>query len=190
MLHRIFIAINLPKELKETLKEYQKNFRELPAKWVRPENLHITLLFLGNVKTEILPKVFETTKSVSENFSKFKVELEKIDFVPPNTFPPRMIWVFIKKSETLLKLQKLLSKKLLFHQIPFQKEEREFTPHVTLARIKKFEFRNIEPEEILEIKTEISFSFEVNSIEVMESHLKRTGPEYTILKSFSFKESK
>ncbi|PIX88575.1 MAG: hypothetical protein COZ30_00470, partial [Candidatus Nealsonbacteria bacterium CG_4_10_14_3_um_filter_36_16] len=60
--------------------------------------------------------------------------------------------------------------------------------HITLGRIKQWEFRQIEPEERPEVNEEINLTFEVNSIEVMESELKRGGSEYTILESFPFRE--
>lgn len=184
MLHRIFIAINLPEKIKKELSNFERDFSNIPGRWVKPENLHITLLFLGSIKTENLPKIFETLNSVVSSFSKFKIELEKISFFPPKSFPPRMVWVFIKKSEILEKLQKELEKKMIKSQIPFQKEEKEFAPHITLARIKKFEFRRLELEELPKIDEEINLSFEAQSIDVMESHLKRKGPEYTLLKAF------
>ena len=62
-------------------------------------------------------------------------------------------------------------------------ETRPYIPHITLGRIKQWEFRQIEPEERPKIEEEISLSFEVNSIEVMESDLKRGGAEYTVLES-------
>lgn len=186
MLHRIFLAINLPNEIKDFLKNYQEEFREIPAKWVKPENLHITLLFLGNIKADFLPKIFQICETLSKKFQKFHIELEKIDFFPKNTFPPQMIWVFVKKSETLDLLQKSLREELIKNHVPFHDEEREFFPHITLARIKKFEFRRLDPDEIPEIKREISLSFEAESIDVMESHLKRDGPQYYLLKSYPF----
>jgi 2'-5' RNA ligase len=66
-------------------------------------------------------------------------------------------------------------------------ESRIYTPHITLGRIRVWEFRQIEPEERPDIEKEISLSFQVNSIEVMESQLKRGGSEYTILKSCPLK---
>jgi 2'-5' RNA ligase len=68
-----------------------------------------------------------------------------------------------------------------------ESENRPYTPHITLGRIRQWEFRQIEPEERPEVNEEISLNFEVNSIEVMESQLKRGGPEYTILESFELK---
>jgi len=63
-------------------------------------------------------------------------------------------------------------------------ESRPYTPHLTLGRIKTWEFRKIEPEERPKIDEDINLSFEVNSIEIMESQLKRGGPKYTILENF------
>ena len=65
--------------------------------------------------------------------------------------------------------------------------ELNLNPHITLGRIKLWEFRQIEPEERPDVSREIDLVFEVNSIEVMESQLKRIGPDYTILKSCPLK---
>jgi len=62
-------------------------------------------------------------------------------------------------------------------------KEFNLTPHITLGRIKTWEFRRMEPEERPEINEDINLNFEVNSIEIMESQLKRNGPDYTILES-------
>ena len=62
-------------------------------------------------------------------------------------------------------------------------EKRGFSSHITLERIRQWEWRRIEPEERPEIEEEINLSFLVNSIKVMESLLKRKGPKYTILES-------
>jgi len=61
------------------------------------------------------------------------------------------------------------------------------TPHITLGRIKTWQFRQIEPEERPEINEDIDLTFEVKSIEIMESQLKKGGPEYTVLESVPFK---
>ncbi len=66
-------------------------------------------------------------------------------------------------------------------------EARPYIPHINLGRIKTWEFRRLELEERPEVNEEISLSFEVNSIEVMESKLKKGGPEYDILESCPLK---
>ncbi|MDP2664070.1 MAG: hypothetical protein Q8P08_01380 [bacterium] len=67
-------------------------------------------------------------------------------------------------------------------------KEFNLSPHVTLGRLKTWQWRQMEPEERPEVSEEIDLSFEVNSIEVMESQLKRFGPEYTVLESFRLAE--
>jgi 2'-5' RNA ligase len=183
MRHRIFIAINLPEEIKKELEKFQFKFSELPARWVKPENLHITLAFLGYLTDEELVEVLRITKEVASRHQPFSINLNKILYGPPK-MPPRMVWVEGEKSKDLANLQIDLEKSLTSSgKIRFEPEERSFTCHITLARIKQWEFRQIEPEERLQIDEDISFSFEVNSIEVMESQLKRGGAEYTVLES-------
>ena len=187
MLHRIFLAINLPPEIKNKLEQLQSQWSGIPAKWVKIENLHITLLFLGSVKSEFLPKIFETTKTVAESFSSFEIKLKKIAFFPPKKMPPRMIWVFLEESKTLTDLKTALEQKIITQKPSFQQEERKLSPHITLARIKKFEFRNLEKDEIPEVNETINLSFGARSIDIMESHLKRGGPLYSLLQSFPLK---
>lgn len=93
-----------------------------------------------------------------------------------------MIWVEGAKSKELANLKDDLEKSLL-ERISFPRENRALTPHITLGRIRSWEWRQIEPEERSDVNEEINLIFEVNSIEIMESELKMGGAEYTILES-------
>jgi 2'-5' RNA ligase len=186
MRRRIFIAINLPEEIKEELEKFKNQFSNLPAKWVKKENLHLTLVFLGYIRDEDLPKIIETTKNVVSTQPPFLLKIIKISYGPPKVFPPRMVWAVGEKNEELERLQANLKNRLLEIKIPQLEEGKGFIPHITLARIKNWEFKRMELEERPEIEEEINLSFEVKSIEIMESHLKRGGAEYTILKSIPF----
>lgn len=185
MRHRIFIAINLPKDIKEKLFSYQEKWPELPVRWTKKENLHITLVFLGAVNNEELLEICKITKEVAQKHSPFPVSFKRICYGPPGKVPPRMVWVEGEKSKELGELQKDLEDMLFGGSIKNigKPEAREYTPHLTLGRIKEWEFRKIDPEERPEVETDINLDFDVNSIEVMESELKRGGPEYTILES-------
>jgi 2'-5' RNA ligase len=190
MRHRIFIALNLPEDIKKKLVDYQEKWPELPVRWTKKDNLHITLIFLGYLSDEELWEVCQTTKKVVSRDPSFLINLKKIIYGPPKKMPPRMVWVEGEKSEELGKLQNDLENSLLSSVASAKEdlsESRSYTPHITLGRIKTWEFRQIEPEERPEVAEEISLSFEVNSIEVMGSQLKRVGPEYTILESFPLK---
>ena len=200
MRHRIFIAINFPDEMKKKLGSYQERIEELftpyrnevsgsgPVRWTKTENLHITLAFLGYLSDEELFNVCKITKEITQRHQPFSITLNKILYGPPKKMPPRMVWVEGEKSKDLANLQLDLEKSLLSSgKIKFEPEERSFTCHITLGRIKTWEFRQIEPEERPNVEQDISLSFEVNSIEVMESQLKRTGPEYSVLESAPLK---
>ncbi len=187
MPQRIFIAINLAKEIKEKLIEEQSKWPELPIRWVKEDNIHITLIFLGYLNGEQILKVREITKETVGRCAGFSINLNRIHYGPPGVMPPRMILVEAEKSAGLAELQADLEKALAASKISFQPENRAFKSHITLGRIKEWEFRRIEPEERPEINEEINLSFEVKSIEIMESRLKRGGAEYTILESYNLK---
>lgn len=184
MRHRIFIAINLPNHVKKKLSALSEKWPELPARWTKEDNLHITLAFLGYVSNEEISEICKITREVAGRHSPFEVRLTRVIYGPPQKMPPRMIWVEGEKSEPFLSLWDNLEKSLSSSdQIRYALENRAFSPHITLARIQTFNWRRIEPEERPEVNEDIDISFEVKSIEVMESMLKRGGAEYTILES-------
>lgn len=208
MRHRIFIAINLPEEIKKELINYQARWPELPIRWTKREKLHITLVFIGYISDEEVLESCRVTKEVASRYPSFSINLNKICYGPPKKMPPRstsvsrsfhrsphssaeggvpkMIWVKGEKLEELANLKDDLEKSLSekIRLALSQKEQgRAFSPHITLGRIRAWEWRTIEPEERPKVEEEIDLSFEVNSIEVMESKLKKGGAEYTILES-------
>jgi len=183
MLHRIFIAINLPEDIKSKLLSFQRKWPTLPCRWTKPENLHITLLFLGNLDDNQLHETIKISEEVAKRHKPFLIKLEKICFGPPKKFPPRMVWVKGELNQELANLQKDLEDSIFEHPAYRykEKETRPYSPHITLARIKAWEFRRLEDRP--EIDEPIDLRFEVNSFEIMESHLKREGAEYEILES-------
>ncbi len=182
MNHRIFIAINLPEKIKNKLVGYQEKWPDLPIRWTKKENLHITLVFIGPARDEEIPEICKKTEEVASKNGSFEVVLNKICYGPPKKMPPRMVWAIGEKSESLTKLQKELETVLMSSlKNSFKPETRPYSPHITLGRIRKWEFKQINPEERPQVDEDIFLSFEVNSIEVMESRLKRSGAEYTIL---------
>jgi 2'-5' RNA ligase len=183
MLHRVFIAINFPEDIKEKLFDFSRKYPQLPARWAGKENIHITLSFLGNLDDNQLLETIESVKDVASRHNPFLIRLNRLSFGPPKKFPPRMVWVEGEKNDALSRLHTDLED-TLFNLPSYQyktKENRPFSLHITLARIKSFEFRRLGGKQ--EINEDIDLNFEVNSIEVMESQLKRTGAEYAILES-------
>lgn len=187
---RIFISISLPERIKNKLASLQDEIAQsftsfndfCPVKWTKKSNLHITLFFIGYVEIDELPAVFDIIEEIAEKQGSFNIDLKSVSYGPPGK-PPKMVWANGEKSEELNKLQVELEKKLLDIKEP----ENGFTPHITLGRIIQWQFNRIEPEERPDTYREVSLSFPVNSIEVMESNLKGGGSQYTVLRSFPLK---
>ncbi|MBI2642260.1 MAG: RNA 2',3'-cyclic phosphodiesterase [Candidatus Wildermuthbacteria bacterium] len=182
MMHRIFLAINLQKSVKEQLLAYQEKWPELPARWTKLENLHLTLVFYGNATDQELEEIKQKTKEVAKKHKPFSLKLSKIVY-GPSVSQARMIWVVGNTTQELASLQQELAVTLE------RMEEREFSLHLTLARFNEWEFKKIDPEERPEVNEDISFEIPVNSVEIMGSKLKRGGAEYSILQSFALGEA-
>ncbi len=188
MNQRIFIAINLPEKIRKNLTNQQLRWADLPCRWTREENLHITLAFLGYLNDEELVELCQITKEVASRHEPFMISLKKIIYGPPHQSkhgagqasnqPPRMVWVEGGSSNELAELQKDLETNL---PVEKEKENRKYAPHITLGRLKQWEFNKIEPEERPQINEDISLTFEAKSIDVMESDLKKGGPKYAII---------
>lgn len=187
MFHRIFLAINLPSDVKQILGSFKEKWKELPARWVKEENLHITLIFFGYLKDSTISKISEVVRDVVHLYRPFDVILQKIIYAPPRVRPPHMIWVLPKERDRLRELYENISRPLL--KLNIKCAENEFVPHITLARIRKMEFRLMDDEERPMIDEEINLRFEVRGVELMESHLKREGPQYITLERFDFLQS-
>ncbi len=170
--HRIFIAINLPDNIKKTLAKFQEKYPKLPAKWTRQDNLHITLSFLGYLTNEEILETIKTAKDAAKKTEPFEIKINKVCCGPLNK-PAKMVWATGEESKEFSDLKKALN----------GSQERSSVPHITLARILQWQFRRIEPEEVPQIDEDIDLNFSMESIDVMESELKKGGPRYFILES-------
>lgn len=185
-LHRIFIAINLPAKIIKELGDFQYRWPELPARWTKSENLHITVDFLGNASDQEVCDICRAMEQVCRRHEPFAVSLNRIVYAPPQKKPPRMVWAVGGKSPELGALQKDIESSIYdFCGGRYQEGEiYNFTPHITLARLRMTEFSILAAEEIPIIEENINRVFTVETIEVMESELKKGGPVYAILESF------
>lgn len=174
MKQRLFIAINLKKEVREELLSFQEKYQDLPARWTKPDNLHITAAFIGDVEEKSIPEIHKIIKGIK--VKPFEIILKEISYGPPGIIPPRMIWA-VGESQHFINLSNELGEKLKL-------SNKEAIPHITLARIKEWEWRKIEPEERPEVKDFINLKIAVESIRLEKSVLKRTGPEYTVLETY------
>lgn len=185
--HRIFISIAVPGDVKKYFSKYQQQLPDLPATWTPPDNMHITLVFLGDLTDEEMGEVCMIAKAVAADHEGFEVTLTGIGYGPDEKLPPRFIWAMGEKSAGLSALKRDLEDAFL-EKINFKPDIRISAPHITLARISTFAWRQIEPEERPAVAKEMSMTFLVESIDVMESELKKGGPQYTLIETLELKE--
>ncbi len=183
MLHRIFIAINLPENIKSRISNIQEEWPTLPCRWVNRENLHITLAFLGNRNNQELEKVLEISKEIATASEPFLISFSKVCYGPGAKIPPRLVWIEGEKSQAFHQLKTNMGN-LLSEGIGFWPDRKKSLPHITIARVKTWNWRQLEPDDRPDIDSQVSIEVPVNSIEVMKSYLKKTGPEYQILQTF------
>lgn len=185
MKHRLFIASHLPDSLKKEFLVYQQEklfnacFRLVPE-----QDLHLTLIFIGDIWNNELFKVIQACEDVVKLFLPIKIEINKITY-GPTLYSSRLVWVEGKYSEELNELHQRLEKKLINKGIKFKIENRLFKPHITLARINKNNFNKIALLEDIEMNLEKSFL--IKKISIIESELKRQGSQYTNLNTFLLK---
>lgn len=179
---RLFVAIELPENLKNSLSEIISSLvkSQVNAKWVNAENLHMTLKFLGNTDEDKLPEIIATLNDISRNQTPFSINISKIQFFPPRG-KPRILSVETDQHEHLKILAEGLQDRL--EKCGFSKEGR-FKPHITLARLQGT--RNISQLIQLAKSAKLSASFPVESVALYKSTLTTTGPIYKVLHRASF----
>lgn len=126
---RLFIAVDLPETIKENLESM--SFGIPGAKWVRPEQLHLTVRFIGEVDGALFHDIKNILAEVSA--ASFSLQLKGVGYFPPRG-APRVLWIGLEKSEPLLLLRKKIDSRLL--RVGVAPEGRKFSAHITLARLK------------------------------------------------------
>ncbi len=182
---RAFIAIVLPDEVKNELSEilYKlKPGREKTVKWVHPNGIHLTLKFLGNTPEEKIVDITQAIAKASSSTHPFNLELKGLGAFP-NLKSPRVAWVGIKGDiPSVTNLQRQVDQSLI--PLGFTRENRQFSPHLTLGRVRDkasksecYELgRTIET-----LKIPRSPSFLVDRISIIQSTLTRSGAIYNQL---------
>lgn len=133
---RAFIAVELPKTTRDSLRHIQEELKASGAdvKWVKPENIHLTLKFLGEIDPDQLAKINLILDAVSKEKKSFSIRLSSLGAFPKMDYP-RVIWAGIDRGEgQTQELAKALEAKIEKLGIP--KEERAFSSHITIGRIK------------------------------------------------------
>ena len=182
---RSFIAIELPEEAKRGLAKLRSDLERTEhsfVKWVEPGAIHLTLKFLGNIPFKQVAEVTKAMKEAAQGISPFQLEISGLGAFP-NLKQPRVLWVGIGgEVNELSRLQQNIDSALA--HLGFTREERSFTPHLTLARIRQGASpgeRKSFGELVVSTRFENKYRIAVTAINLMRSQLTPAGAIYTCL---------
>ncbi len=177
MQRRVFIAINLPADVKKRLIQKTEKWSSLPVRWTPEENLHITLQFLGYISDEKVLEICSLVQNVLTKFESFEICLNRI-IIGPSEKQQRMIWAMGEKSKELKNLVEKIEKSLGI----FIANKKEFRPHVTLGRLHHKKWLTFSEKPRIEEK--INLVIPVEQVDIMESIMENGKRKYLLLESY------
>ena len=186
---RTFIALEMNETLQGHLARVIRQVAQVLPRlnWVNPASIHLTLAFLGELDPARLEQAMQATEAAARQVRPFSYHLTRVGiFGSPRQ--PRVVWVGIEeKSGSLSRLHRILNQEL--EQRSFETEDRPFSPHFTLARV-KHSLSSDEVQRLQDILTGKQHGlvspdeYPVQYINVMKSELLRSGAQYTCLKAY------
>lgn len=183
---RCFIAIDISEGIRQSIADVigKCNQKSKGIKWVAVENIHITLKFLGEVNEGLMPDIQKRLAPVCAARNIFGVNIKGAGAFP-NFKYPNVLWIGIDESEKLKRLYEDMEDVL--SELGFEKENRKFSPHLTIGRIKDRKGIESVIKEIYTFKDAFFGSIDVNEILLMRSILKPEGAEYSKIAAFRLK---
>ena len=173
---RAFIAIDLPETLRDALERSQRTFRASApdARWTRPQGIHLTLKFLGEIQDQQVEKVKERLAALGR-FELFRIEVKGFGFFP-DARRPRVLWAGVEAPPGLAELA--ASVEAAMETLGFPREDRPFRPHLTLARFKESRPQPGLEKALGEFGETFLGAFEPTEFLLFESRLSPRGAEY------------
>ncbi len=178
---RSFIAIQLDPALRENLSELQRRLRnaDLQVKWVAPENIHLTMKFLGDVGTDKIEEIKTALRGAVGCCGPFTISVSGLG-VFPDKRRPRIIWAGIREGkDELLRLAEMIGDACV--RAGCQKDERGFVSHLTIARVKELHDPQAFFAKAQKFEDQEFGRMAVSKISLMKSTLTPKGPIYDII---------
>jgi 2'-5' RNA ligase len=179
---RTFLAIDLGQSVRDRCVSLQETLARtgVEVKWVEEENLHVTLLFLGEVDEREVPALCKAVADTCTQHDVFTMSVESLGCFP-NPRRPRTLWVAVGKGNAeVCALHDALEVPLLELGC-YRREERQYTPHITLGRVKGDRPATQLAGALTKQAKWRAGEVEVRELQVKSSKLTPDGPEYTTL---------
>ncbi len=175
---RLFLAIDLPKELEKEMRKLQELIKPL-GRYSLVHHFHLTLAFFGEKNERELKEI---VNAIDKFLQQNKIALEKIVLKTSKLgmFNKRVIFLGLEENKEFTKIVEELR-----NSLPHFYDNKPFHPHITLARVKEFYYGNERIKNAFERLNEnlVSFEFKIN-LKLYQSILKKPHPEYRLIKQF------
>ena len=179
---RLFVAIDIEPHVRVRIKQIQNrlaqelDLSDKQVKWVHPEQIHLTLKFLGNVDDGLLTDVCDVVKRTASEFESFDFEAKGLGVFGR---PARVVWAGISDCRPLKQLQARLEKQ--FSELGWAEENRLFSGHLTLCRVKNASAGRKLADAIGQYNNEPLGLVAATEVVVYQSQLSSAGPFYTVV---------
>jgi len=183
---RCFIAIDIDEPARTALRHLQQelaaaaNLKKSDVKWVEPDNIHLTLKFLGEIKDKQVLEICDLTGRIAARYGGFDIDIEKVGHFGGRT--AKVVWVGAG-SEKLAELQNDLE--LHLAEAGFAEDNRPFTAHLTLCRVRNPRAGAKLAELLAAYKDFRLGRLSADSVCVYQSQLTAKGPVYTLLGNYN-----
>ncbi|MDH4202425.1 MAG: RNA 2',3'-cyclic phosphodiesterase [Phycisphaerae bacterium] len=177
---RLFVAVDINSQVRDRIEQVQRQLKRDMAgsdrgvKWVRPEQIHLTLKFLGEVPDRAITQVCDVVTRTAARHDRFEMQVQGLGVFGN---PARVVWAGVEPCPALMTLQAELESE--FETIGWDKEGRAFAGHLTLCRVKNAAAGRKIAQAVETVKDEIFGSVWVDQAVLYESRLSSDGPEYS-----------
>lgn len=175
MKRKIFISLDIPLRDRKRLSRVSEKWQDLPVKWTKLENLHLTLVFLGFVSEGAIPEICEKVGQVTAKNRIFDIDFDRVGLFP-SVSEPRAVALIGEASEELKKLVNDIEMTLGLSTVP----KKTFRPHITLGRVRKTKWEALS--EKPQIAEDFRLNLEISSVDILASDFDGEG-EYVVIES-------
>ena len=180
---RTFLAISIPcgTEFPALVERLKKNLtHEKYINYYRPENIHLTLKFLGNTSVDDIPAIIEAVQKVAKNHQPFTMDFDRAGLFGSNRVP-RVLWLGMNdQPKALFDLENDLLD--AFDDLGYLRDRQNFVPHLTVCRIKSLVDKQFFMQIYNSIEPKTYLHADVKELVYFQSFLQPTGPFYKVLK--------
>lgn len=183
---RLFLAIDVPNSVREKITEAQRFFKtlNLDVAWVKPANMHLTVKFLGNTPSDLIPAIKDRMAGIANSTPPFLIALSEFG-VFPNVSRPRVLWVGLEDREDHLNFLKIGVEREMA-TLGFPPDKQKPVHHLTLGRIRSAKNKERLKKALQSAQRIEMDPFEVSSIQLIKSELTPKGSIHTVQEEFVF----